>query len=59
MNQEMTYKHSLNLALENAKKRIEILAELDKKSIQDEYNEWLNDEYNEDEILFFREDPII
>ena len=59
MNQEMTYKHSLRLALENAKKRIELLDELDKKSIQDEYNEWLNDGYNQDEILLLREDPII
>jgi len=59
MNQEMNYKYSLNIALENAKKRIDLLEDLDKKSIQDEYNEWLSDGYNKESILLLREDPII
>ena len=53
------YKFCINLALENAKKRINILDEFDKKSIQEEYKEWINESLNYQSVLLLREDPII
>ena len=46
-------------ALDNAKKRINILDNYDKKSVIDEYKEWINDGSSKHMILLFREDPII
>ena len=53
------FEHSIRLALDNAEKRINLLEKLDKKSVLEEYNEWLNDGLNNHTILFLREDPII
>ena len=53
------YKFCINLALDNAKKRIKLLESLDKKCILDEYKEWLNDGFNKHSVLLLREDPII
>ena len=53
------YKFSIKLALDNAKKRINLLEKLDKKSVLEEYNEWLNEGLNNHTILFLREDPMI
>ncbi len=46
-------------ALDNAKKRISILDNSDKKCVLDEYKEWINDGFNKNTILLLREDPII
>ena len=53
------FEYCIKLTLDNAKKRINLLEKLDKKSILEEYNEWLNDGLNNHTILFLREDPII
>ena len=53
------YQICINVALNNAKERINILDNADKKSVLDEYKEWLNDGLNKHSILLLREDPII
>ena len=53
------YEFSIKLALENARKRINILGYADKKSIIDEYKEWLNDGLDKNSVLLLRDDPII
>ena len=53
------YEFSIKLALENARKRINILDFADKKSVLDEYKEWLNDGLNKNSVLLLRDDPII
>ena len=37
------YKFCINLALDNAKKRINLLDNFDKKCVLEEYKEWIND----------------
>ncbi len=49
----------INVALDNAKRRIDLLDNADKKSVLDEYKEWINDGFNKNTILILREDPII
>ena len=53
------YNFCLKLALDNAKKRINLLDNPDKKSVVDEYKEWINDGLNKHSVLLLREDPII
>ena len=53
------YEFCINLALENAKKRINLLDDTDKKCVLDEYKEWLNDGFKKNSVLILREDPII
>ena len=53
------YKFCIELALDNAKKRIRLLEKSDKKSVIDEYKEWIKDGLNKNTVLIFREDPII
>ena len=53
------YKFCINLALDNAKKRINLLDNFDKKSVLEEYKEWINDGLNKHTILLLRADPII
>tara|TARA_A100001388_G_scaffold205011_1_gene155859 strand:+ start:721 stop:903 length:183 start_codon:yes stop_codon:yes gene_type:complete len=53
------YEFCIKLALDNAKKRINLIDNLDKKSLLDEYKEWFNDGLNKHNVLLFREDPII
>ena len=50
---------SVKHALDNAKKRIRILENLDKKCLLEEYKEWIKDGFNMHTVLFVREDPII
>ena len=52
-------KYSINTAIENAKKRINLLNKTDQKCILEEYKEWIKDDYNYQSILLLREDPII
>ena len=53
------YQICITVALNNAKERINILDNADRKSVLDEYKEWLNDGLNKHSILLLREDPII
>ena len=53
------YEFCINLALDNAKKRIKLLNNSDKKSVLEEYREWINDGLSKHTVLLLREDPII
>ena len=53
------YELCIKLALDNAKKRINLLDNFDKKSVLEEYREWINDGLNKHMVLVLREDPII
>ena len=53
------YKFCIEVALNNAKKRINLLDNSDRKCILDEYSEWINDGINKHTVLLLREDPII
>ena len=46
-------------AIENALKRIEILNDSDKKSVLEEYKEWIKDGLSNHTVLLLRDDPII
>ena len=53
------YEFCITVALDNAKKRINLLDDCDKKCVLDEYREWINDGLNKHTVLLLREDPII
>ena len=53
------YEFCIKVTLDNAKKRINLLDNLDKKCVLDEYKEWINDGVNNHKVLILREDPII
>ena len=53
------YEFCIRLALDNAKKRINLLEDSNKKSVMEEYKEWLNDGLNKHTVLLLRDDPII
>ena len=53
------YKSSIKVALDNAKKRIKLLDDSNKKCVLEEYREWINDGLNKHIVLLLREDPII
>ncbi len=53
------YKYCIKLALDNAKKRINLLDNSDKKCVVEEYKEWINDDLNKQTVLLLRDDPII
>ena len=53
------YEYCINLAIENAKKRINLLDKMDQKCILEEYKEWIKDGFNYQSVLLLREDPII
>ena len=53
------YEFCIKVALDNAKKRINLLDNSDKKSVIDEYKEWIKDGLSKHTILLLREDPII
>jgi len=52
-------KSCINLAIENAEKRIKFLDKRDQKCILEEYKEWLKESVDYQSILLLREDPII
>ncbi len=52
-------KFCINLAIDNAEKRIKLLEKRDQKCILDEYKEWLKESVDYQSILLLREDPII
>ena len=53
------YEFCIKLALDNAKKRIDLLDNPDKRPVIEEYKEWINDGLNKHTILLLRDDPII
>ena len=53
------YEYCIKLALNNAKKRINLLKSSDKKCVMEEYKEWINDGLSKHQVLLLREDPII
>ena len=53
------YKFCIEVALNNAKKRINLLDNSDRKCVLDEYNEWIKDGINKHTGLLLREVPII
>ena len=53
------YKFCIELALDNAKRRIDLLGNSDKKCVLEEYKEWINDGLNKHTVLLLRDDPII
>ena len=53
------YEYCIKVALNNAKKRIDLLNNLDKKCVIEEYKEWINDSLNNHTVLLLRDDPII
>jgi len=53
------YEFCINVALENAKSRINTLNHSDRKCVLEEYKEWINDGFNKHTVLLLREDPII
>ena len=53
------YEYSIQVALKNAKQRIKVLENSNKKCVLEEYKEWINDGLNKHSVLLLREDPII
>ena len=53
------YKFCIKLALNNAKKRINLLENSDKKCVLEEYKEWINDGLSKHKVLLLSDDPII
>ena len=53
------YELCIRLTLDNAKKRINLLEDSNKKCVMEEYREWLNDGLNKHTVLLLRDDPII
>ncbi len=53
------YEFCIKEALDNAKKRIRILDNSDKKCVLEEYKEWITDGLSKHIVLLLREDPII
>ena len=53
------YEFCISLALDNAKKRINLLQDSNKKCVIEEYREWLNDGLKKHTVLLIRDDPII
>ena len=58
-NNSKDYKFCINIAIDNAKKRIDLLDKLDQKCILEEYKEWIKDDFDYQSVLLLREDPII
>ena len=60
MNEDLrNYELCINIAIDNAKKRINLLDKMDKKSILEEYKEWIKDGFDYKSVLLIREDPMI
>ena len=53
------YEFCIRVALENAKKRINLLDNTDKKCVIEEYREWIIDGFDNYKVLILRDDPII
>ena len=58
-NNYKNFEFCVQIALENAKKRINLLDNSEKKCVLDEYKEWIKDGFTNHTVLLIREDPII
>ena len=58
-NNSKDYKFCINMAIDNAKKRINLLDQMDQKCVFEEYKEWIKEGFNYQSVLLLREDPII
>ena len=60
MNQNSNdYEFCIKVAIDNAKKRINLLDDSDKNCVLEEYKEWIKDGLSNHTVLLLREDPII
>ena len=60
MNQNSNnYELCIKVAIDNAKKRINLLDDSDKNCVLEEYKEWIKDGLSKHTVLLIREDPII
>ena len=53
------YEFCIKVALDNAKKRINLLDSSDRKCVLEEYKEWIQDGLSSHTVLLLRDDPII
>ena len=53
------YEYCIKVAIDNAKKRINLLDDSNKKCVLEEYKEWIKDGLSNHSVLLLREDPII
>ena len=53
------FKFCIKVAIENAKKRINLLDKNDQNCILEEYKEWIKQDLDYQSVLLVREDPII
>ena len=53
------YKTSIDMAIKNAKQRINLIDKTNQKCILEEYKEWIDNDFNYQSVLLLREDPII
>ena len=53
------YEYCIKIAIDNAKKRINLLDDSNKKCVLEEYKEWIKDGLSNHSVLLLREDPII
>jgi len=53
------YEYCINVALDNAKKRINLLDVSNKKCVMEEYKEWIQDGLSKHTVLLLRDDPIL
>ena len=53
------YQLCIKEAIDNAKKRINILDSFDRKCVLEEYKEWIKDGFSDHTVLLLRDDPII
>ena len=53
------YEYCIKVAIDNALKRIDLLKDSDKKSVLEEYKEWIKDGLSNHTVLLLRDDPII
>ena len=60
MNQNSNnYEFCIKVAIDNAKKRINLLDDSDKNCVLEEYKEWIKDGLSNHTVLLLRDDPII
>ena len=53
------YQFCIKEAIDNAKKRINILDSFDRKCVLEEYKEWIKEGFSDHTVLLLRDDPII
>ncbi len=53
------YKFCIDLAINNANRRISLLDKNDQQCLLEEYKEWITEDLSYQSVLLLREDPII